>query len=805
MQEECGPGSPKNQRSSSVRPMTFRSLAEADRQQLPPRDQWGEGEKITLMPDRDAAGRFLAALDPAASQFTFQTFDDDADRRSRDLARILHGSLNQHWGELCRLSASGAGVFVTINETNGRGRTAADVTRVRALFVDLDEVAALPEKFHAEPHIISESSRGKWHAYWLVRDCSPGEFGPLQQRLIRAYGSDPKVKDLSRVLRVPGFVHQKVKDGAWSMPFRSRLVEAHDHPAYSVEAAVAGLPEEREREKAQGNGQDHAEAPGATPWTAAEENRLRSALATIPTDPKALDEKLGDSHLAWVNVGRAIHRLDWGERGFAIWQDWCRQSSEYNLDGLRTNWRSFGSSRRDEKPVTIATVYHYAQQFIAAPAFSEEAIALELASRHRDGLRYVARWTQWFIWGGSCWREDEKREVFSIARGLCRETAVPVNKSSERRRIASAKTRAAVVSLASEDPRLAATVDQWDTDPWLLNTPAGVVDLRTGGLREHRVGDYVTKQAAASPGGACPKWKAFMAEVTAGDAELQAYLQRVGGYCLTGATHEHQLFFLYGTGNNGKSVFVKTLAGILGDYHRATSIETFTVSQAERHPTELAGLRGARLVTSTETEEGRRWAEARIKELTGGDKITARFMRQDFLDFYPQFKLLFSGNHMPRLRAVNKAITRRFNRIPFAVTVAAERVNVHLAEELREEWPGILAWLVEGCLAWQRGGLNPPEAVTAATESYLESQDVLGDWLDDCCDAGGSYWANARDLFDSWKRWAEERNEFVGSVKAFAQRLEDRGFKRSRSNRHRGFIGLQLKTEPAQQELPLRG
>jgi putative DNA primase/helicase len=707
---------------------------------------------------------------------------------------------------------------VTINETNLKGRTAADVVRARALFVDLDKGEPLPEKFHAEPHIIVESSRSKWHVYWLVRDCPLDQFSALQKRLTRAYGSDPKVKDLSRVLRLPGFVHRKVKDGVWSLPFRSRLVEADDRMVYAVEAAVAGLPGE---EKKQGNGQDRMQsltaAPGAKPWSAAEEARLRSALEAIPTDEQALRDKLGDedgepgdSHAVWINIGRAIERLGWGDKGLAILRDWAKRSPKYNEEGLRTQWRSFASTREKfdhtrDRPVTVDTIYYYARQFITAPEFSEEAIALELASRHRDGLRFVARWNQWFVWGGTCWREDETREVFSIARGLCRETALPINKPSERKRIASAKTRAAVVSLASEDPRLAATVDQWDTDPWLLNTPAGVIDLRTGRLREHRVDDYVTKQAAAAPGGACPKWLAFMKEVTAGDEELQAYLQRIGGYCLTGTTHEHQLFFLYGTGNNGKSVFVKTLAGILGDYHRATSIETFTVSQAERHPTEIAGLRGARLVTSTETEEGRRWAEARIKELTGGDKITARFMRQDFFDFYPQFKLLFSGNHMPRLRAVNKAITRRFNRIPFAVTVPAERVNVYLADELREEWPGIFAWLVEGCLAWQRDGLKPPEAVTIATEHYFESQDVLGDWLDDCCDVGGRHWANTHDLFASWKVWAEERNEFVGQDKLLAQRLEDRGFKRYRFNQQRGFIGLRLRTTAGQPDLPLEG
>jgi putative DNA primase/helicase len=781
--------------------MTFRSLTEEDRQQLPPRDRWISLGEFVVLPDREEAERFLAALDPSANRFTFQTFDDNADRKSLKLAHIFHGSIDQHWDTLCALNDQGAGIYVTVNETDGKGRTRANIVRVRSLFVDLDKGEPLPEKFHVEPHIVVESSRSKWHVYWLVRDCPLDAFTALQERLIRAYGSDGKPKDLPRVLRLPGFVHQKIKNGVRSMPFRSRLVDAHDRIVYELKAAVAGIPDASadasEREKARGIGQDSTSTPSATPWTQAEENRLRSALDAIPTDEQALKDKLDDSHVVWINIGRAVERLGWGDKGLAIVRDWAKRSSKYNEEGLQTQWRSFKNTRDKladgERPVTIATIYHYAQQFIEAPQFSEEAIALELASRHRDGLRFVAKWNQWFVWSGTCWREDEKREVFSVARGLCRETAVSINKSSERKRIASAKTRAAVVSLASEDPRLAATVDQWDTDPWLLNTPAGVVDLRTGKLREHRVDDYLTKQSAVAPGGACPKWLAFMAEVTAEDKELQAYLQRIGGYCLTGTTHEHQLFFLYGTGNNGKSVFVKTLAGILGDYHRATSIETFTVSQAERHPTEIAGLRGARLVTSTETEEGRRWAEARIKELTGGDKITARFMRQDFFDFYPQFKLLFSGNHMPRLRAVNKAITRRFNRIPFAVTVAAERVNVHLADELRDEWPGILAWLVEGCLAWQRGGLKPPNAVAVATEHYFESQDVLGDWLDDCCDVGGGHWANTRDLFDSWKQWAIDRNEFVGQDKLLAQRLEDRGFRRYRFNDQRGFIGLRLR------------
>jgi len=435
----------------------------------------------------------------------------------------------------------------------------------------------------------------------------------------------------------------------------------------------------------------------------------------------------------------------------------------------------------------------------SAPQHSEAAIALTFAERYANTLRYVAEWNQWFRWDGTCWREDKTLDVFDLACALCCEDAIGVNKMSLRRQIASAKTRAAVVSVAGADRRIAATVDQWDQDPWLLNAPNGVVDLRTGELREHRVTDYMTKQTAVPPDGDCPLWKKFMTEITSGDGELQRYLQRLSGYCLTGATYEQELFFFYGTGCNGKGVFVQTISGILHDYHRASSIETFTVSNTERHPTELATLVGARLVTAAETEEGRRWSEARIKELTGGDKITARFMRQDPFDFFPQFKLLFSGNHMPALRGVNRAMTRRFNRIPFAVTIAADRVDVRLVEKLKEEWSGILAWAVEGCLEWQRIGLSPPKAVTVATESYLESQDVLGEWLDECCEIEGNVWVSSADLYDSWQDWATERGEWVGSAKTFVQRLEDRGgLRKHRNLKERGFIGLRLRA-PGQQ------
>jgi putative DNA primase/helicase len=249
-----------------------------------------------------------------------------------------------------------------------------------------------------------------------------------------------------------------------------------------------------------------------------------------------------------------------------------------------------------------------------SPAFSDDALAQRFADRHAADLRFIAAWGQWFQYNGKRWRQDDTLHAFDLARRICREASAECNgKDAAKAALASAKTLAAVERLARSDRRIAATTDQWDADPWLLNTPEGVVDLRTGSTRAHRADDYMTKLTAIGARGDCPRFLAFLDRITGGDPELVAYLKRALGYALSGITREHTLFFGYGTGANGKSVLLSTVAGLLGDYHKTAPIETFTASSGDRHPTDLAMLRGARLVTATETEEGRQWAEARVK------------------------------------------------------------------------------------------------------------------------------------------------------------------------------------------------
>ena len=431
---------------------------------------------------------------------------------------------------------------------------------------------------------------------------------------------------------------------------------------------------------------------------------------------------------------------------------------------------------------------------VRPPAFTDEALALDFAERHADDLRFVSAWGKWMNWTGTHWQQDDTLLAFDRARAICRAAASECNKPKTASVLASAKTVAAIERLAKADRRLAATTDQWDRDPWVLNTPDGVIDLKSGTMRSHDPGECLTKITSVAPGGDCPTWLAFLDRVTGGDTELQGFIQRMAGYALTGDTSAHALFFLYGTGGNGKSVLIDTVAGILGDYHKTAPIETFTASNGDRHPTDLAGLRGARLVTAIETEEGRRWAESRIKSLTGGDTISARYMRQDFFEFQPQFKLAIAGNHKPGLRSVDEAIRRRLNLVPFTVTISKAERDEGLKEKLKEEWPGILQWMLTGCLEWQSRGLGAPEAVKAATDAYLDAEDSFSEWLSDCTTVDPNAHEITADLFASWKAWAERAGEFIGTQKRFSQIMQDRNFqsKRQGGTGRAGFTGLSI-------------
>ena len=400
---------------------------------------------------------------------------------------------------------------------------------------------------------------------------------------------------------------------------------------------------------------------------------------------------------------------------------------------------------------------------------TEDFLALSFARIHSSRLKYCHHRGSWYQWDGTRWKREETRLAFDWARSLCRSLNV-----ERKTNIAKSATASSVEKFAQADRRFAVTSEIWDRDPWLLGTPGGTVNLRTGAISTARQEDCITKQTMVAPadGLECPTWLNFLSQATRRDNALQRFLMQMAGLCLTGSTREHALFFIYGPGGNGKSVFIDTIVNILADYARTAPMETFTASKQDKHPTDLAMLHGARMVTASETEEGRTWAESRIKQITGGDRIAARFMRQDFFEFKPQFKLVIIGNHKPILRSVDDATRRRFNMIPFIN--APEKPDRELEEKFKDEYSGILRWMIEGCLDWQKEGLLRPESVQKATATYFEEQDIFGQWLEDYTEEG--IFEITELLFKSWSAFAVSSGEFAGTTRRFGDQMSKRGF-----------------------------
>ena len=446
---------------------------------------------------------------------------------------------------------------------------------------------------------------------------------------------------------------------------------------------------------------------------------------------------------------------------------------------------------------------------IGVPAeYSDDALATAFANEHCDKLVYVHAWGRWMQWDGARWRSDDTMQHMAYARAVCRAKATEAQARPDLGRkgttiagaLGSSRTMSSLVAVARYDRKLAASATQWDADDWLLNTPSGVVDLRTGAVRPARRDDFCTKMTRVAPGGECPTWRKFLRRVTGGDYQLEIFMQRVAGYCLTGSTRDHAMFFVWGEGGNGKGTFLNTLTWILDDYARTANMSTFTEQKFDGHPTEIAMLQGARMVTAQETSEGKRWAEERIKSLTGGDLVSARFMRQDSFEFMPKFKLVFTGNHKPHLRNVDEAIKRRLFMVPFDQKIPDEEKDRRLSEKLRAEASGILQWMIEGCMAWQEHGLAAPDRVRALTDEYFAANDTIGQFIGECCEVDKLFNIRSATLYARFSAWCRDRNEFPVQQRRFTELLKMHGMEPCKINGHASVRGLRLVYEPSDDE-----
>ena len=413
--------------------------------------------------------------------------------------------------------------------------------------------------------------------------------------------------------------------------------------------------------------------------------------------------------------------------------------------------------------------------------------AERLAAQHADKLRYCGAWDKWNVWDGRRWEDDETGEA-------CRRAVETVRGLKEQAgRIHNLKRRKTVLQFAERseaEPRLRAMLKlgqcqsalvvrsgDFDTDNWLLNVENGTIDLRSGELLPHDPARLITKLAVApyDPAATCPTWENFLDRVFDGQQELIHYVQKAVGYSLTGECGEQCLFLLYGHGANGKSTFLTTLMTLLNDYARQMPMESLLARQDNSIPNDLAALRGARFVSAVEADQGRRLNESKIKQMTGQDKIAARFMRCEWFEFAPQFKLWLATNHKPSVRGCDEAIWRRLRLIPFVVTIPPAERDSALPDKLREELPGILRWAVAGCANWQAEGLAAPSAVTDATDEYRDEMDIIGEYIKSRCVVNPLGAATVADSFRDYEAWCAQNAEKPFSKRTFTALMREHG------------------------------
>jgi len=420
----------------------------------------------------------------------------------------------------------------------------------------------------------------------------------------------------------------------------------------------------------------------------------------------------------------------------------------------------------------------------------------------RGDIIYVPEWKRWLLWDGTRWAQDGTGQIIRIAKKLVDKMyhqAINI-KDEEQRKAAlkhtlkTEKLKEISSFIALAKPELSVKHDALDSDPYLLNTINGIIDFKNNIFREHRREDLITKRINFPLGDCTPsEWLRFLNTIFQGDLELIRYIKKALGYSLTGDVSEDCLFILYGTGRNGKSTFLNVLSKILGDYACNTPAETLMARKNDTISNDVARLEGARLVTAYETEDNKRLAEAKIKALTGGDPITARFLHKEYFEFWPTFKVFLATNHKPRIKGNDEGIWRRIKLLPCVNTIPKEDVDPYLYEKLIAEAPNILGWMVQGYKLWQDEGLEDPTAVKLATLEYRSESDIIGLFLADRTREDSSAVISKKELYEKYKTWATENSEFPLSSHIFSKTMLERGYRDKRgTGGKRMWIGLSI-------------
>ncbi len=691
--------------------------------------------------------------------------------------------------------------FFGVCPRKGRGGKKQDVACVRALWADIDHCEPREAIFRVDeaglprPSIIVNSGTGV-HLYWLLKTpfqlCGSAEIAHVEnviQRLARVLNAD-HTHDVSRLLRVPGFSNVKnARNG--DQPTLCRIVSADDEPKIEdLDHFVEYLP---------GPSSTVEDEKKSTP--ARERNSHTQDLDDLVSEhldiPSIADRSKADFRLLCEARRRGFEKED-------VWRA-VQLKSKFQVRGreyFELTWKKalkdVSAEERSDKRDRHLTDLGNAER---------------LAYQHRDKVRYCHETSKWYVWSGKLWRPDDNGAVTQLATGTVRSIygeaatqevseksksiAVWAMKSESRPRIDS------MIALARSQPGIPVKTKELDADPWAFNVQNGTINLKTGSLEPHDPNNLITKLApvAFDRSADCPQWRCFLDRIFNGDADLIRFVQRYLGYSMTACIQDQRLPIFYGPGANGKSVLLDTVTALMGDYATAAPPELLTVSRYKEHPTEIADLWGRRLVVASETEEGASLKIQLVKRLTGDARLKGRFMRMDYFEFERTHKLILVTNNRPRVREDSEAVWRRLYLIPFSVIIPPDERDPLLIDRLREEWSGIVNWLVEGCLDWQAHGLGDPEAVRSATEQYREDEDWLREFLEECCEESDELWVSRKCLYAKFLNWSDavkialkpDRAIFYERVRRIAGVSDAYGSEEGK--RCRGFNGIGLRID----------
>jgi putative DNA primase/helicase len=433
--------------------------------------------------------------------------------------------------------------------------------------------------------------------------------------------------------------------------------------------------------------------------------------------------------------------------------------------------------------------------------------AERMADQCQAHALFVTEWG-WLIWDGRCWQLDRAGRVNQLAKKVIRsiyKEASEIDEEEKRKATAlwamKSENRSrceAMISSARYEEGISARPEAFDTDPLLFNVENGVLDLRTGKLTKHNSCQKITKVAKGltySSKAKCPIWIKFLGRIMNGSQTLIDYLQRAVGYSLTGLTTEQCFFMPYGTGRNGKSTFLDIITKLMGEYAKASSFNTFMEREGggSGPRNDIAKLVGSRMVTAIEVEQGKRLAEAVIKQLTGGDVIAARFLHKEDFEFRPQFKLWMAANHKPVVRGQDIGIWRRIKLIPFTVSITDDEVDLELLAKLEAELPGILNWAIDGCKLWQEYGLMEPAEISQATQDYKAESDILADFLAEKCVRGPDRYIPLAEMYKTYSGYCESSGERALGKQRFLAALTERGILSKRGTNNKVYLyGIDL-------------